>query len=363
MRRSSGIFLTVLALAAISILSWRALFPKPPVKTANGSVTNPLNGQIGTTDAQRSVSTLPKRANPLASENSLQHWQAKLQSMPQAEAVKAIQDFLRTGQDAPTRQAFAIAADGHLASAPTLRTFLLDELGKRDLAAAAQIAEQILKASSSADEWALAMKYYALGSENPEKKTFLQDKMAALLRNESWQQNPSVGYLESFDVAVWLGGTKLTPTLCELARKKDNQAVAHAGYLALDRLVQTDPVSNLGLLQEQPSLMEGREQTRADYFARADVSDPQQRAILEKYLLNPALSGTELQKFAGLFPNANYMISYNLLTSVKTPDGATLSQKDARALQVLEGWLVDERFAKLRPQLEAMRTRLRNFVK
>ncbi len=317
----------------------------------------------GSADTSSLATAALHRTNSLSKVNSMQDWRSKLQSLTQGEAIKAIQDFLRTGQDAPTQQPFTIGPDGHLTSAPTLRTFLMDELGKRDPAAAARVAEQILKDSSSPDEWALALKYYALGSSNPEKKSFLQQKLQTLLRNADWQRNPSVGYLESFDVAVWLGGTDLLPALCDLARKKDNQAVAHASFLTLDRLIQAEPAATLDVLQNQPSLMEGREQTRANFFARADVGDPRQRTILEKYLLNPGMTGTELQAFAGLYPNANYMVSYNLLTQVKTPDGASLSQKDARALQVVNEWLADDRFARLRPQLETMRNRLRNFVK
>lgn len=74
------------------------------------------------------------------------------------------------------------------------------------------------------------------------------------------------------------------------------------------------PRAALVLLAAHPELMEGREKTRANFFARADLRDPQQKALLESYLLDPRRSAQELQTFAGIFPNANYMISNNLLT-------------------------------------------------
>jgi len=46
---------------------------------------------------------------------------------------------------------------------------------------------------------------------------------------------------------------------------------------------------------------------------RGDVRDTKQRALLETYLLDPRSSAQELQTFAGIFPNADYMISTNLL--------------------------------------------------
>jgi hypothetical protein len=108
--------------------------------------------------------------------------------------------------------------------------------------------------------------------------------------------------------------------------------------------------------------MKGRESTRANYFARADVRDPQQRQILENYLLNPQIGAAELNTFAGVYPNFNFMISANLLTPTPNPEPTTLVARDREALRVLEKWLADARFAKLSPVLEKVRTRLESFV-
>ena len=96
--------------------------------------------------------------------------------------------------------------------------------------------------------------------------------------------------------------------------------------------------------------MKGREITRGNFFARADVSDVPQKTILENHLLSFASMPAELNAFAGLYPSANFMISHNQLTPTPTPDGRQLARHDAAALVVVENWLADPRFDKLRPQ-------------
>ena len=152
------------------------------------------------------------------------------------------------------------------------------------------------------------------------------------------------------------------PALTDWVRQQDNPAVAHASYLALDRLVINNPTTTLTALLADPNSMQGHETTRADYFARADVRDPLQKQVLENYLLNPQTSPAEIDAFAGIFPNANYMISPNLLTQAQTPDHASLVNRDAESLRVVQGWITDPRFAQMLPSLQKMQVRLAGFV-
>jgi hypothetical protein len=285
-----------------------------------------------------------------------------LSAMPTNVAVAAIRQILDSRADSSTHLGFKVSGTGLLDGAPTLRTFLLDELARIDAAAAADYAKVVLTSMDSPDEWAVALRNLARGDSSPAGRTLLEQKTGELLRQEAWQQNPSVGFLEAFDVAVYLAGTNLMPTLSDLVRRQDNPAVAHAAFLALDRLVINNPTPTLSALQAAPDLMQGRELTRANYFARADIRDPQQRRVLENYLLNPQIGSMELDAFAGVYPNANFMISLNLLTPTPTPNHATLVSRDAESLGVLQDWLNDPRFANLRPQLEKARSRLEQFV-
>jgi len=294
---------------------------------------------------------------------TLSHLRQALTGVSTNEASALIRRFLDTRADAPTGRGFKIGGQGILAESPTLRAFLLDYLGQVDPAAAALYARTILSSADSPDEWAVALRNLARGDASPEAKALLEAKTAELLRNEAWQQDPSVGYLEAFDTAVHLGGTNLLPALSDLVRKKDNPAVAHAAFLTLDRLTINQPAEMLAALAQHPEWMTGREETRANYFARADVSDAEQRRLVEAYLLDATRSPAELRAFAGVFPNANYLVSHNLLTEVATPDGTSLARRDQAALQAVNQWLADPRFEKVKPALLKMQARLAEFTR
>lgn len=285
-----------------------------------------------------------------------------LAAMPKDQAIALIRQFLDSKADADTHLGFKVGQGGLLDDAPTLRTFLLDELARLDPAAAADYSKTILQSKDSPDEWAVALRNLAWGDTSADGRTLLEQKTTEMLQYPPWQQNPSTGFLEAFDVAVYLGGTSLMPTLTSMLQQQNDPAISHASYLALDRLVINNPQTTLAGLLADPTSMQGHESTRADYFARADVSDPQQRQIVENYLLNPQISAAELNTFAGIFPNANYMISPNLLTQSQTPNHAALAARDAASLQAVQQWMTDPRFSQLQPELEQMQTRIAGYV-
>ena len=341
----------------------------PPVTIASGTNTQPLAlnksahlPTVSNSRLQAAFDAIRNAKDTTAARPQLDELRAALSAMPTNAAVAAIQQFLDSKTDASTHMGFKVGADGILTEAPTLRTFLLDELGRLDPAAAAEYSKIILASMDSPDEWAVALRNLARGDTSADDRALLEQKTEEMLQYEPWQRNPSVGYLESFDVAVYLGGTSLLPTLSNLVRSQDNPAVAHASFLALDRLVINDPATTLATLQADSALLQGREQTRADYFARANVNDPQQRQVLESYLLNPQTTPAEIDAFAGIFPNDNFMISPNLLTQNQTLDRDALAARDAASLRVVQDWLADPRFANLKPALTKTSLRLQEFI-
>jgi hypothetical protein len=330
--------------------------------------TNNAGGAVATAgelDARlrATAADLANASDAAKRKHALASLRQTLASRPASEGSAAIRRFLDSKADAATHQGFKIGAKGFLSEAPSLRAFLLDYLGQIDPAAAAEYARVILSSKDSPDEWAVALRNLATGDPSAGGRALLWQKAGEMLQYGPWQQSPSTGYLEAFDVAVFLGGTGLVPALTELVRMQDNPAVAHAAYLALDRLAIAEPAALLGALEADPDLMQGREQTRANYFARADVRDAQQRQVLESYLLDPRTSSQELQQFAGLFPNANYMVSQNLLTPTPTPDHAALTSRDAASLQAVQDWLADPRFASLQRPLQTVEQRLEDFAR
>lgn len=309
------------------------------------------------------LTRLKAGTDPAASRSLLAELRGLLDSLPRDVASREVRALLESHKDAPTLLDVTVKEGGVLGDASSFRVFLLDYLGQNDRAAAALVSREILSAPTSPDEWAVSLRNVAWADDSQDTMEYLRAKAREMISNTAWRKNPSAGFLEAFDVIVHARGFDLAPQLTELMRDHDDRTLAHAAYLTLDRLTIADAAVALAPLAAQPELMEGREQTRANFFARLDVGEASQKALLERYLLEPRRTALELQTFAGIYPNANYMISNNLLTHTATPTREELAARDSVALQVVEGWLTDPRFTALQPQLTTMRNRLRTFVR
>jgi hypothetical protein len=379
MRRKKLTFLTVLAMVLVATGIWwftrtesnwqqKAQANTTPAKVAEAALNSTLVASPATPlspavavqiDGIRT--RLNASNNPAATRRILEELLELLNALPAGTAAKEVNAYLASGKDATTQLDLTVKAGGALGDASSLRVFLLDYLGQIDRPAAGALAAQILSSYTTPDEWAISLRNYAWANPGPDTQAFLQDKARQLLGNADWAKDPSAGYLEAFDAIVYAHGTALTPNLATLVRDKDNPASAHAAYLAMDRLTILEPAAMLKQLVEQPELMTGREQTRANFMARANFGDPEQRTLVEQYLLDPARDPAELDTFASLFPNANYMISNNLLTSTAIPGSGQLAAEVRAALATVEQWQNDPRFARIQPLLAKMHERLEYF--
>jgi hypothetical protein len=285
-----------------------------------------------------------------------------LDSLPKNAAAAAVIDFLNEGADAPTGLEFTLGRGGVLTGATSLRVFLLDYLAAVDPLAAGIYAARILQTATSPDEWAIGMRNYARAYPTPEGTAFLRSKTEEMIQNAAWLANPSGGFLEAFDVFVHTNDTAATPLLGKLVRDQNQRGAGYAAYLTLDRLVIAQPQVLFFQIEQQPDLFKGRELMKSNFLARANVRDANQRSQVERYLLDDARTPAELDAFASIYPNSNYMISNNLLTSTETPTRAELAARDQAALQVTDEWLADPRFQRILPQLQAIRRRLQTFV-
>lgn len=303
------------------------------------------------------------RGKPTTEEarRSLSQMRLILQAMPKDESVAHIRDLLAKGEDRATGLDFAIDRDGKMSGWPSLRTFLLDTLLGIDPAAAAALSREILSKPSAADEWALALRNVAKG-EAKQDRDFLLAKTTELINNPGWQAEPSIGYLNAFDVLVHVEATEATPLLSNLIQRKDRKDLAHAGFLTLDRLVQRKPLEELTRLAADRALQQSRPEMVAQQFARADLRDPAQQALVKTWLLDPARTATELRSFTGVFPNNNRFVSNNLLSSESAPSGAVLAVHDREVLGVVSGWAADPAFTPVKDHLNAMISRLDGFV-
>ena len=286
----------------------------------------------------------------------------KLAGKPRSDAVAEIEMFLGSDEDRSTGLEFRVGREGMLDGWPTLRVFLLDLLLEIDPGAAARISRGVLAVESSADEWAIALRNVAKGERSGGNRDYLRARTEALISHPEWQAQPSVGYLNAFDVLVHVGATEALPLLSELVQRKDRQDLAHAAFLTLDRLVQREPVQMLARIKADRTLQQSRPQMTAQQFARADLRDTAQRDIVKAWLLDPSRNSTELENFSAIYPNNNKLISDNLLTSEEQVSGAALQAHDREVLTILRGWRADPAFDSRARYLEVMERRVAQFV-
>ena len=352
----------VLFVALALLIFWRAQGPNQrgvanapePVSGASPLVPPPV--------LRMAVEQL--RHQPSDSEKSrkvLDELRSHLAAMPKPDAISLLRLALESGTDAATGLDFKPDGKGGLTDVSSLRVFLLDQLRALDPEAAREFARAILARPTTADEWALSLAVVATDPTSAGRE-FLRQKSREMVLHEPWQREPSAGFLEAFDAFVFNRDTEFVPELSSMLAQTNNRALAHAAFLTLDRLVQAAPAVTLDSLLQQPGLGMTREATRAGYFARADVRDPAQLGVLEKFLLSSSIGSSERDRFLAGFPGANFMVSANLLTSSATPPGSEIAARDQATLRVVEGWIKDAQFASLRPGLESVRRRLEKFI-
>ncbi len=278
--------------------------------------------------------------------------------------IAAILQFLRTGRDGPTGRGFVIGEGGVLTESTTLRVYLMDKLGQlsREVGSEAALgaALEVLQSFGSADEWAVSMRNVAW--IDPASRSFLQDRILAMLNHKEWHDRPSIGMLESFDVIVHTGAMLTVPELSRLVSVQ-NSPLTRASSVALDRLSGQKGLELTSLLNQQPGLLSAAPLVRADLFAHADLSVPEQRYQLENYLLRPDVDTRERKKFFSSLVQTGQFLSNNLITPValaETPDQAA-ARLDILT-QTVNGWLRDKRFRAFNGELTALGARVNRII-
>jgi hypothetical protein len=303
------VVLVALPVALLLAVAWWSLAPRPAPPAAPGAGSN---AGSNATAAPASTTSPPPlavdemlrtlSAAPRLNQTSLAGLREALRALPPTEASQRIREFLTTTNDTPTGLEFKLGSDGRLSGAPTLRTFLLEQLDQLDPAGAAAFARTLLQNPTSPDEWALALRSLARGETDPDARRMAAEKLQTMLTREAWQRQPSIGFLEAFDVAVHLRDPALVPTLTQLVQLKDNQAVAHAAYLALDRLTITAPASTLAALQAAPKAC-AAEKSPARTISREPMSGMKPSAPCSKVICcNPISAPKNWPSSPGFIP-------------------------------------------------------------
>lgn len=303
---------------------------------------------------------LSAKTNPAQVVASLRVLRTQLKTMPAAQAVALIRTFLDSGKDQSTHLSFVLGSDQAFSEWPTFRTFLLDTMLEVNPAAAAALSRDLLDTPTSPDEWAIALRNVGKVDVSLATSDYLRSKTETLIAYPPWQADPSLGYLNAFDVLVHTNATACTPLLSGMIQNKERKDLAHAAFLTLDKLVQRQPANVLALLAADSGLRDNYPEMVAQQFARADLRDPTQREIARSWLQNPSRTDAEFHSFASTFPNANRFVTNNLLTANITPSLEEIQSGDAAALAIIDAWRRDPSFSPVMPHLTIIHQRLSN---
>ena len=326
MERRHAILLAACALAGAILFYWlisgetrTAGEQKSPAPTVGGATAPATSGDPL---LDRIDELLAKLRRNGANATDLAALRRELLANPPA-GIAAIRRFLATGEDSATGQRFAVGPGGVLEGSPTLRIFLLDLLGQLSRTtgggAGAAVAREILAKKESPDEWAIALRNLAW--DEPKSLPLLASKMHEMLAYEPWTATPTSGLLESFDVVVFSGDASFVPTLSDFARG-GNSALQRAATVALDRLAENSPLAVMTYLNANPGTIADLPFVRADYFAKANLGDSEQRKAVEVYLDRTDVSDAEKAKFLHAIASPGSFISDSLLSTSAPPDDA-----------------------------------------
>jgi hypothetical protein len=269
----------------------------------------------------------------------LQQLREKIRQAPEQASAAAVLAFLQTGADSQTGLPFVVGPDGMMESIPTLRLALLDLLPSLDPLSALAVARDLMDRRTSADEYALSLRNLAWNDLDGDLRGELSARFLALL-NSTWLAQPSAGLLESFDVAVEIGGGEMFDRLISVARDSatsSNTAASQAAYISLDRMIVRDRSLLAAAFSKVTTWMDFAPQQRASLLSRLDITQPEQKEVFVRYLSATPHPAGELDYFAKIFPNGNYLYGNRLITaSESTPGIAEVMESDARVLGELE---------------------------
>ena len=334
-------------------------------QTAPAATASPAPASAASADADRAAEAARLRLNidqalavlrdphNLNKKAALDALKAALRGAEPRVAVAAIRQFLDGKEDAKTGLRFTVGENHELADAPTLRTFLMDQLGDISLGAklgdAAEVARTTLESKDSPDEWALAMRNLALADPDG-SRAFLAAKAKEMLAYAPWQTAPSGGYLEAFDVAVYAGDPSIIQDVAPLLSASTG-ALGRASRIALQRLSTVAPDEVATYLNGNPGTLADYPLLRADYMGSLDLSTPEGIAQAETYLDRPDVSDAEKAKFLGREAVPASFVSETLVTPSNLPRQSVFDQR-AAVNQAASQWLASGKYPTLQTALQ-----------
>lgn len=324
------------------IVFWRLDFLSKTYRTSAASQTAPWQQIV----RQRSASSL------------ISELEAYLNTLSASEGTRQIREMLDSGLDLATNQPFKIGPGGNLTSVPTLRVWLLDQFGRRSAVEAAAYSSRIYETSISADEWALALRNDWRIAVQSGRIPEVRKRVLDLLSNSNWAGNPTIGFLEAFDVAVASMAWEAIPRFERWVTDGKSRALLNGSWLALDRLAQEAPTDFTAQIVEHSEWLGSQPKLRAGLMARANIAVEAERKAVETYLQRSDLSDSEASRFFDLFPNVSGSFSHNLVTEPRIISSVEAANRDKAALMGVREWLNRTEYRRWRSYLISAESRL-----
>lgn len=301
------------------------------------------------------------------SERILQELRGQIHLADSQQAVVAIVDFLKSGKDVPTHLPFVVGPGGVMELVPTLRTALLDVLPSLDPSAALDLARSVMDETKSPDEYALALRNLAWNDIDGDLRNELSDRLEQMIQTKDWTEGPSSGFLEALDAGVELSTQRSFDSFVRLsgeALMNADQSLARALFIAMDRMVLRDPALLVGSFSADPELTGLSPDQRASLLSRLDITDSAQRDVFVRYLTAASHAVAELDYFADLFPNGNYLHGNWLITSGGTASSiASRRQADRAVLAEIDRLIASSPSERMKQTLVRIRGRLQKITK
>lgn len=265
--------------------------------------------------------------------------------------AEMIHQLLGTGGDRMTGLDFEVGPHGFLNGWPSLRVFLLDILAASDSEMAAEIAKEVLGETSSADEFAVALRSLTReGNEATDEE--LSALFGKMLGRSEWGN--SAGFAEAFDLARWVGSPEIAT---QLVSWNGNPALK---FMAMDEFAAQHPGVMLEVLATGNSLTGI---ACASLMARADPEDSKQMATVNDYLRSPDRSPEEAAAFLKAFPLRSATTGYRLYGETPAPYSyGQIVAGDRAAYEQVRQWANDPALEKYRADLNGLQKRLATWI-
>ncbi len=289
-------------------------------------------------------------------------WSEALDRLTPAEQVDTLLAFLASGEDGSTGAPFRVGPGGNLATAPTWRVAAIDALASADPQAAAEHAEIIFTNSDSPDEWAVALRNYGRTLANPREEPSFTARLVELLDRDDWRAQPSAGYLEAFDAVVYGANPRVVRRLASFRREGVPSAPARAARMALNAIGRAHPAMVASLIIEDESFLASDPRLRTGAIARLNVRLPEERRLLEQFLLSPKATSDDWQVFVALYPNANTVGGHFLLTAPQATELRSQAPRDLEAWKAVREWRGDPRFGAHMEALNKLEDKLEDWL-